>query len=230
MTDWTIDGIIFDNDGTLVDSERVASVLLCQMLAERGLALEPAQVLARFRGVRFALFIDSLKAHFEAFQADDFIQQFRQRSLAEFASGLAPMPGAVAFVSALPVPSCVASNGPLDKIETTLRAAGLWPWFEGRVLSAYEVGSWKPEPGLILAAADFLQLPPARCLLVEDSHAGVQAGLAAGTQVVGYGLDTDFSCYLGTPGFHRAEDYSALTDLLAATRSARSRARVMRRS
>lgn len=221
LTDLAIDGIIFDNDGTLVDSERVASVLLCRMLAERGLALDSAEVLARFRGVRFALFIESLSEQFQGFDPGDFVEQYRQRSLALFASGLAPMPGALAFVSGLQLPSCVASNGPSSKIETTLRAAGLWPWFEGRVLSAYEVGSWKPEPGLILAAADFLQLAPDRCLLVEDSHAGVLAGLAAGTQVVGYGTDTDFSRYLGEPGFHRAPTYSALADLLAATRSAR---------
>lgn len=221
LTDLAIDGIIFDNDGTLVDSERVASVLLCDMLAERGLVLDQAEVLARFRGVRFALFIESLSERFEGFQAGDFVECFRQRSLALFATGLAPMPGALAFVSGLRLPSCVASNGPFNKIETTLRTAGLWPWFEGRALSAYEVGSWKPAPGLILAAADFLQLAPARCLLVEDSHAGVQAGLAAGTQVVGYGLDTDFSRYAGAPGFHRAPTYSALADLLAAARSAR---------
>lgn len=221
MKDWAIDAIIFDNDGTLVDSEQMASVLLCEMLAERGLVLDQAQVLSRFRGVRFALFVDSLSEQLDGFVANEFVEQFRQRSLALFASGLAPMPGALDFVRELRLPSCVASNGPLNKIETTLRAAGLWPWFEGRVLSAYDVDSWKPEPGLILAAADFLQLPPARCLLVEDSHAGVQAGLAAGTQVVGYGLDTDFSRYRGMPGFHRAKSYSALAALLATARSAR---------
>jgi beta-phosphoglucomutase-like phosphatase (HAD superfamily) len=86
-------------------------------------------------------------------------------------------------------------------------------FFEGRIVSAYEVESWKPAPGLILAAAELLGLAPQRCLLVEDSIAGVSAGLAAGTQVAGYG-EFDFSQFEGQPNFHRVEDYAALAELL----------------
>ncbi|WP_213881753.1 HAD-IA family hydrolase [Pseudomonas sp. dw_358] len=212
-----IKGIIFDNDGTLVDSERMASALLHQMLNEQGVALDADQVLERFRGVQFALFMADVALQAPQLDIDRFVSNFRAASLAQFRSGLAPMPGALAFVEALQLPSCVASNGPRDKIETTLEAAGLLPWFENRIVSAYEVNSWKPAPGLILAACHLLELAPHECLLVEDSHAGVQAGLAAGTQVAGYGVDTDFSLYAGRPGFHRAEHYRDLAALLAAS-------------
>lgn len=209
-----IEGIIFDNDGTLVDSERVAAGLLQRMLAEEGVQLSVDEVLGRYRGTQFALFMAHVGELAPWLNAEAFVEAFREASLDQFRSGLAPMPGAKEFVSELALPSCVASNGPRNKIETTLKAAGLLPWFENRIVSAYEVKSWKPQPGLILAGCELLGLAPENCLLVEDSHAGVQAGLAAGTQVVGYGLDTDFSVYEGLTGFYRAEHYRDLAALL----------------
>lgn len=211
-----IDGIIFDNDGTLVDSEHVAAGLLQRMLAERGVPMDGEDVLARFRGVQFAHFMAHVAERAPGFDVNGFVDLFRERSLELFRAGMSPMPGALEFVRQLQVPACVASNGPRNKIETTLQAAGLLPWFHERIVSAYEVQSWKPAPGLILAACELLGLAPRRCLLVEDSHAGVQAGLAAGVQVVGYGVDTDFSRYQSVPGFHRAVHYRDLTALLAA--------------
>lgn len=209
-----IEGIIFDNDGTLVDSERVAAGLLQKMLAEEGVQMALDDVLTRYRGTKFALFMAHVSELAPWLKADSFVEAFREASLDQFRSGLEPMPGAIEFVRELALPSCVASNGPRNKIETTLEAAGLLPWFENRIVSAYEVQSWKPEPGLILAGCELLGLAPQKCLLVEDSHAGVQAGLAAGTQVVGYGLDTDFSVYAGREGFYRAEHYRDLAALL----------------
>jgi len=69
------------------------------------------------------------------------------------------------------------------KIELCLKVTNLLPYFEGRIFSAYDVQSWKPEPGLFLHAAETMGVPPDRCVVVEDSLPGVQAGLAAGMQV-----------------------------------------------
>lgn len=209
----TIEGVIFDNDGTLVDSERVAAGLLQEQLDERGIVMEKAEVLRRFRGVQFAVFIEELCLEHPHLDAEPFMHQFRETSLEVFRQGLAPMPGALDFVRRLKLPKCVASNGPRNKIETTLRAAGLLELFDGKLLSAYEVKSWKPAPELILEAAKLLDLPPERCLLVEDSVAGVTAGLAAGTQVAGYG-EFDFSMFEGIANFHRVETYDDLQTLL----------------
>ena len=51
------------------------------------------------------------------------------------------------------------------------------------IFSAYEVGVWKPEPGLFLHAAGAMGIRPERCAVVEDSRSGLQAGLAAGMTV-----------------------------------------------
>lgn len=208
-----IDGVIFDSDGTLVDSERIAAGLLWEMLAERDIHLPREEVLHRFRGVQFAVFTARLTQTYPWLDADPFMAAFRELSLARFAQGMQPMPGALAFVRELRLPKCVASNGPLNKIHTCLGSAGLLPYFEGHIVSAYEVNAWKPAPGLILAAADNLGLAPQRCLLVEDSHAGVEAGLAAGTWVAGYG-DEDFSAYAHEPRFRLAPTYADVARLI----------------
>ncbi|EIK96629.1 putative phosphatase YieH [Pseudomonas sp. M47T1] len=210
----TIKGVIFDSDGTLVDSERLAASLLRDLLAERDIHLPHDEVLRRFRGVQFAIFVGELCEEHGHLDAEPFMRDFRSRSLDLFAAGLDAMPGALDFVRELKLPKCVASNGPRTKIETCLKTAGLWDAFDGNIVSAYEVNAWKPSPELIVAAARMLMLEPGECLLVDDSIPGVQAGLAAGSKVAGYG-DTDFSRFEGQPGFHHVPDYTALKALLA---------------
>ena len=68
----------------------------------------------------------------------------------------------------------------------TLEITGLASLVAGRIFSAVEVGSYKPEPGLFLHAARAMGVEPARCAVVEDSIAGIEAGLAAGMSVYAY--------------------------------------------
>ena len=114
---------------------------------------------------------------------DDFEDGLRAHMAAQFEARLEPMDGAGALIEALDVPYCVASNGPRSKMEITLRIAGLLEHFDGRIVSAYEVGVWKPDPGLFLHAAHMLGAAPERCAVVEDSDYGIAAGVAAGMQV-----------------------------------------------
>ena len=114
---------------------------------------------------------------------DGFEDDLRAYMAAEFESRLEPIEGAAALVEALDVPYCVVSNGPRSKMEVTLRVTGLLDHFAGRIVSAYEVGVWKPDPALFLHAARMLGVAPGRCAVVEDSGYGIAAGVAAGMQV-----------------------------------------------
>lgn len=207
-----IKGVIFDSDGTLVDSETVAAALLHRMLLERGIDLALDEVLGRFRGVQFSMFVAELCKEYQALDGESLIAEYRERSLDEFRKGMQPMPGAKAFVSSLDLPKCVASNGPRVKIDICLGEAGLLEHFD-QIASAYEVQSWKPDPGLIIEAARMLGLQPHECLLVEDSLAGAKAGLAAGTQVAGFGEYT-FPTLTHSANFHRTPTYEDVDALL----------------
>jgi HAD superfamily hydrolase (TIGR01509 family) len=208
-----IAGVIFDCDGTLVDSERLAAGLLRDILKQHQVLLSVDEVLQRFRGVQFALCMEGLCRDYPWLPNAEIVSEFRSRTLPLLQEHLEEMPGAVEFVRTLSLPKCVASNGPRSKIETCLSTVGLLDVFHGLIVSAYEVQAWKPSPVLIERAADLLGLPPAQCLLVEDSIPGVEAGLGAGAQVAGYG-DTDFSAFMDHANFHRVKDFAELKDLV----------------
>jgi HAD superfamily hydrolase (TIGR01509 family) len=208
-----IAGVIFDCDGTLVDSERLAAGLLREILHQHQVLLSVEEVLQRFRGVQFALCLEGLCRDYPWLPSDEIETEFRARTLPLLRERLEEMPGAVDFVRNLALPKCVASNGPRSKIETCLSTVGLLDVFHGLIVSAYEVQSWKPSPVLIEHAAELLGLPPTQCLLVEDSVPGVEAGLGAGAQVAGYG-DTDFSAFVGNANFHRVKDFGELKELV----------------
>lgn len=183
-----MEAVIFDSDGTLVDSETLSAQVIVDILADAGTRQTHGAILERFRGCRFAQFASELLDDFPVMDVEQLTQAFRSRSSAVFATRLRAMDDALELVSGLAIDKCVASNGPREKIELCLGVTGLLPHFSGRIASAYEVGSWKPDPGLILHAASMMATPPGKCLLVEDSHAGIEAGLAAGVQVVGFRL------------------------------------------
>lgn len=77
-----------------------------------------------------------------------------------------------------------AKNGPVAKIENDLQLTSLLSHFVGKIFSAYELRSWKPDPGLFRHAAAHFGIAPEDCVVVEDSYLGVQAGLAANMQVL----------------------------------------------
>ena len=102
---------------------------------------------------------------------------------------LEPVPSvhaAVEAVSALGLASCVASSGSHAKMRRTLGRTGLWDHFEGRIFSASEVARGKPAPDLFLHAAARMDVPPSRCVVVEDSRFGVAGAKGAGMSVVGF--------------------------------------------
>lgn len=89
-------------------------------------------------------------------------------------------------VRAAGIPYCVASSARVTKMHITLGATGLLPLFEHAMFSATMVGRAKPFPDLFLHAAASMGAAPADCVVIEDSVAGTQAGIAAGMRVFSY--------------------------------------------
>src|SRR5262249_19163928 len=97
-----------------------------------------------------------------------------------------PVPGIVAALDAIAIPTCVASSGTHEKIRYTLGLTGLYERFAGRIFSVSEVARGKPAPDLFLHAAQRLGVPPAGCAVVADSPYGIKPARAAGMRAFGY--------------------------------------------
>jgi HAD superfamily hydrolase (TIGR01509 family) len=119
----------------------------------------------------------------------NFVPALRSRMADTFRARLRPVDGAIELIqslSSLSRPICVASAGPPEKIEMSLSLTGLAPFFQGRVFSSYDVGVWKPDPGLFLHAAQVMGVAAEECAVVEDTLPGIHAGLAAGMAVFAF--------------------------------------------
>lgn len=182
-TNSEFDLVLFDCDGTLVDSEVVVADAWSQYVARYGVTLTAQQALQQFRGVSMKLCLARIAELHGAPLPPVFEQELRAVMTEMLNARLQPINGALEMVQALSVPFCLASNAPRAKIELCLQVTGMLPYFAGRIFSAYDVQKWKPDPTLFLHAAASLGATPRRCAVVEDSLPGIQAGLAAGMTV-----------------------------------------------
>lgn len=179
--------IIFDCDGVLVDSERLAIRIDVQVLAQLGWALSEAEVVERFVGISDAEMRRMIEVQLGRPLAEDWDAEFAALYRETFRNELQPVPGIMEALDQISYPSCVASSGTHEKMRFTLGLTGLYERFAGRIFSATEVARGKPAPDLFLHAAARMGAAPANCIVVEDSVPGVEAARAAGMQVLAYG-------------------------------------------
>lgn len=179
--------MIFDCDGVLVDSETLGNVAIAETVQGLGLPLDAEECIRLFRGIKMSEVVREIERRIGRSLDAGFVPRLRARMAELFRERLRPIEGVEDLLDRLTLPYCVASNAPMEKIELTLGVTGLLPRFAiGSIVSAYDVGVWKPDPGLYLHAAERLGVAPAGCVVVEDSVAGVEAGVAAGMRVYGF--------------------------------------------
>ncbi len=193
--------IIFDCDGVLVDSEPLSCAILAQALRQQGLDADAEYVKHHFLGRSLGAVRTHAQEHGVAL-ADDFESRLNAELLARFADELKPMPGVATLLQTLDVPTCVASSSHLARVRLSLEVTGLARYFDEHVYTAEMVERGKPAPDLFLFAAQRMQVPPADCLVLEDSPSGVQAALAAGMTAWGF-----------TGGSHHGTDRDAIQRL-----------------
>ncbi len=209
-----IDLVIFDSDGVLVDSEHLALGVMAEHACAAGAEMSVDEAVRLFRGWKISDCVLEIERRSGRPTAATFIDDVRHATARAFECDLLAVEGVHAALDLITAPICVASNGPLFKLTQTLSLTSLLARFEGRIFSAYEVGSWKPEPGLFLHAARSLGADPTRCVVVEDSIPGVRAALAAGMRVLGYaGAGPEAAMELAEAGaevFHHMRDLPTL--------------------
>jgi HAD superfamily hydrolase (TIGR01509 family) len=177
--------LLFDSDGTLVDSELLNCEAMSAELACSGIVEAADDLLHRYRGFMFSAVLDELQRRHNISLDAEFNQRFRQRAAEIFERRLEPIANIDKALQQLQNPMCVVSNGPESKLELALRVTRLNHHFE-QVFSAYTVGSWKPDPGLFQHAARVMAFDAEHCIVIEDSRVGVEAASAAGMKSILY--------------------------------------------
>ncbi|MCK0745139.1 HAD family hydrolase [Chromohalobacter nigrandesensis] len=180
--------LLFDCDGTLVDSEPLLADVMADVLTHAGLPFTTSQYMEEFRGVRFANIVAELERRFGALDdatRDAAEAEMRRTMQTRMSTELQPIPGIREALDRLTEhPRCVASNGPEHKIRRALDSTGLRAYFGDRLYSGYTIERWKPDPELFLHAAREMGVAPERCVVIDDADVGVAAGLAAGMRTI----------------------------------------------
>jgi HAD superfamily hydrolase (TIGR01509 family) len=184
----TFGAVIFDCDGVLVDSEKLALEVELEVLAELGLNFERGDYVQRFMGLSNDAFHAAMDEDAQKRLGRSIAGEVRgsERLRAVMVAHLTEVPGAVEAVMALRLPKAIASSGSREGLERKLKQTGLWDHFAPHVYSADHVTHAKPAPDLFLHAAAALDVAPADCLVLEDSVNGVTGARAAGMTVWGF--------------------------------------------
>lgn len=182
--------VLWDMDGTLVDSEEYHWRAWRDTMAAEGVAITREQFLATF-GQRNDSIIPQLlgaEATRERVQRIGDAKEARYRRLVR-SGGLSPSPGAAEWVRRLKEEGwleAIASSAPRRNVEVVLEVLGFADYFQA-IVSAEDVERGKPDPQIFLLAASRLGVPPSRCIVVEDAAAGIEAARRAGMRNIGLG-------------------------------------------
>ncbi len=216
----TFDLVIFDCDGVLVDTETINNEVISQLLNEAGLEMSPEEVARRTTGLAYSEMWEMFEDEVPGSLPVDIEEQQLTLETERFRKELLPIPGAVETVRCLGaagMPMCVASNGTREKMVVTLEVTGLAGYFGDKFFGVNQVAHGKPAPDIYLLAARKMGVPPNRCVVIEDSYPGAQAGLAAGMTVLGYCPNKDIWGLEGL-GIQTFSDMNVLPELLGVDR------------
>jgi beta-phosphoglucomutase-like phosphatase (HAD superfamily) len=240
-----VDGVLFDCDGVIVDSEPITNGVLTAMLNELGLGFTLEQTMRTFMGKALRDELDIIERLAGRRLPPDWYAGFAARRDEALAREVRAVPGVEGVLDALEaagVPHAVASGADRAKMRVTLGATGLLDRFEtgqarlialarpavspgsgpfpppvpgSRLFGADMVERAKPSPDVYLLAARALGLDAARCAVIEDTPTGTAAGVAAGATVLGYCAHTDPRALLAAGASAVFDDMRRLAALLA---------------
>ncbi len=205
--------LIFDCDGTLVDSEFLCNLGIEIKLRDYGIETSASTMMEKYRGGKLADILKSIEKEHNILLNDNFVSEYRELVEALFEMKLKPCKGVLDFLKLNTLPLCVASSGPIKKINKALEITHLKKYFGNNIVSSYEINSWKPDPDIFLYAAKKMGFYPSECLVVEDSLKGIESRLAAGMKTV---LFDPINLYHKVSGVQRIDKMKKLNDIISA--------------
>ncbi|PZU48086.1 MAG: phosphatase [Arsenicicoccus sp.] len=171
ITAETFEAVLFDNDGTLADSRGPVERSWRAWAREHDVEFES---FGNFHGVTSRGIVQRVAPHLDADAATSRIDRLELEDL----DGIVALPGAVDALAATDARAAIVTSAGRELARLRLDAAGLA--LPAVVVTADDITSGKPDPEPYLTGASRLDADPARCLVVEDAVAGLQAGRAAG--------------------------------------------------
>jgi HAD superfamily hydrolase (TIGR01509 family) len=213
----SVELVIFDCDGVLIDSERLAVKVDVRVFRDLGWSLTEEEVIERFVGRSDRDTQAAIEAHLGRKLPAGWSERYKPLYEQAFAAELAPVAGVLEALERIELPTCIASSGTHEYLRYMLGLTGLYRRFEGRIFSADDVARGKPAPDLFLHAANRMGASPARCVVIEDSRPGVDAARAAGMRVLAFAGGLTSAELLAGPNtvvFEDMRDVPALLDQL----------------
>jgi len=181
-----LDHLICDCDGVLVDSEVIADHVLFDTLSATFPGFDFAPVVKTAFGQQTSRFLEGIETRFNVTMPADFLETVEHNVEVALASSLSAIHGVRDALQRVSLPAAVVSNSRMTRVTSSVRRAGLTEIFAGRIFSAEQVARPKPYPDVYLLAAETLGVEPARCVVVEDSIAGLNAARAAGMKTIAF--------------------------------------------
>ncbi|WP_144112063.1 HAD family hydrolase [Paraburkholderia sp. BCC1886] len=181
-----IDHLICDCDGVLVDSEIIADRVMLDTLSATFPGVDFKPVVKTAFGQQTSRFLEGIEKTFDIQLPPNFIDTIEHNVELELAASLSPINGVRDALQRVSLPAAVVSNSRLSRVNASVRRAGLQQIFGERIFSAEQVARPKPYPDVYLFAASTLGVEPSRCVVVEDSVAGLNAARAAGMKTIAF--------------------------------------------
>jgi len=180
------DAVIFDCDGTLVDSMSAHFEAWCEALALHGAGgVFKEDVFIAMGGRPTRDIVVDLNSEYDLKLNPETVALAKREAFLKRMSAVCLIREVAEFAELLrgKVPMAIATGGSRHVIEKTLKAVGISDWFD-EVVTADDVAEGKPAPDIFLRAAKLMGVSPDRCLVLEDAPAGILAAQRAGMQVI----------------------------------------------
>jgi HAD superfamily hydrolase (TIGR01509 family) len=178
--------IIYDCDGTLIDSETIAGAECARAITSLGLSYTVEAFNLKFTGIPARITWQMLEQELGRPLPEGFSEAVNVEIHRRFHEELELIAGVREAVEQLGQPRCVASSTGLPSLRRNLEKVGLLDVFDPGIFSASQVKRGKPAPDVFLYAASQMGFDPVECIVIEDSVNGVLAARRAGMRVVGF--------------------------------------------
>jgi HAD superfamily hydrolase (TIGR01509 family) len=180
------DLIIFDCDGVLVDSEVISCRAHADVLSRHGYPITSDEVFERFLGRSTRQANLEIETELGRKLPDDYHAELQDELFGNFERDLEAIRGIHDALDRITQRVCVASSGSHQRMRVSLGSTSLYERLAPNIFSASQVKNGKPAPDLFLFAASEMEVPPERCVVIEDSVAGIAGARAAGMTVFGF--------------------------------------------